>query len=97
MWHGGRDASDVWQIERPSDAPLHPVMKPLALMERAIRNSSDEGDLILDPFAGSGSTLIAAERTGRRCAAVEIDPVYVDVAVMRWERFTGERGERIDG
>lgn len=72
-------------------------MKPLALMERAIANSSLPGDLVVDLFAGSGSTLIAAERTGRRCAAIELDPVYVDVILGRWESFSGGRAERQDG
>jgi DNA modification methylase len=88
-WCGDRDQGDVWTIARPAEAPLHPVMKPLALMERAIVNSSREGALVLDVFLGSGSTLIAAERTGRVCAGIEVDPVYVDVAIVRWERFTG--------
>src|SRR5664280_2762678 len=97
-WCGDRDQSDVWQIARPSEAPLHPTMKPLPLMERAIANSSEAaGDLVLDPFAGSGSTLIACERTGRRCAALELDPRYVDVVLARWERFSGSAAERIDG
>jgi DNA modification methylase len=88
-WSGSRQESNVWQIKRPSDAPLHPVMKPLELIERAIANSSLPDALVLDPFLGSGSTLIACERMGRRCAAIELDPVYVDVAVARWERFSG--------
>ena len=92
QWHGGRDQSNVWQIRRPADAPLHPVMKPLELMERAIGNSSLAGALVLDPFLGSGSTLMACERTDRRCAGIEMDPVCVDVAVARWEGFTGGRG-----
>lgn len=96
-WCGDRDQGDVWHIARPSDAPLHPVMKPLPLMERAIANSSRSGDLVMDPFAGSGSTIIACERTGRICAALEIDPVYVDAAVARWERFTGGKAVRSDG
>ncbi|MBA3689038.1 MAG: DNA modification methylase [Chloroflexi bacterium] len=87
-WAGSRDQSDVWQIPRPADAPLAPVMKPLALMERAIANSSRPGDRILDVFLGSGSTLIAADRLGRRCLALELEPVLVDVALRRWERFT---------
>jgi DNA modification methylase len=66
-------------------------------MERAINNSSKPGDLVLDLFAGSGSTLIACERTGRRCSAVELDPRYADVILARWERFAGESAERIDG
>jgi DNA modification methylase len=97
FWCGDRDQSDVWQIERPSASPLHPTMKPLGLMERAITNSSRPGALVLDIFAGSGSTLIAAERTGRRCAALELDPVYVDVILARWERFSGGTAIRIDG
>ena len=94
-WCGDRDQDDVWEIDRPSDAPLHPTMKPLPLMERAIANSSATGDLVLDLFAGSGSTLIACERTGRRCAALELDPRYVDVVLARWERFSGQTAERI--
>lgn len=96
-WCGDRDQDDVWEISRPSDAPLHPTMKPLALMQRAIANSSKPGDLVLDLFAGSGSTLIACERTGRRCAALELDPRYADVVLARWERFSGQTAERVDG
>jgi DNA modification methylase len=96
-WCGDRDQDDVWEIDRPSDAPLHPTMKPLPLMERAIANSSQPGDWVLDLFAGSGSTLIACERTGRRCVALELDPRYADVILARWERFSGSVAERIDG
>jgi DNA modification methylase len=95
-WCGDRDQDDVWEINRPSDAPLHPTMKPLPLMERAIANSSVDGDLVLDLFVGSGSTLIACERTGRRCAALELDPRHADVVLARWERFSGQSAERID-
>jgi DNA modification methylase len=70
-------------------------MKPLALIERALENSSRPGDLVLDLFLGSGSTLIACERTARVCYGVELDPHYVDVAVVRWEAFTGEKAERL--
>ena len=72
-------------------------MKPLRLMERAIENSSREDDIVLDLFLGSGSTLIAAERTNRACFGLELDPRYCDVSLARWEAFTGERAERIDG
>jgi DNA modification methylase len=95
-WCGDRDQDDVWEINRPSDAPLHPTMKPLPLMERAIANSSEAGDLVLDLFAGSGSTLIACERTGRVCAGIELDPVYADVVLARWEHFAGSVAERLD-
>ena len=70
-------------------------MKPLALIERAIENSSRPGDIVLDLFLGSGSTLIAAERTGRACYGLELDPRYVDIAIARWEAFTGEKAEKI--
>ena len=96
-WCGDRDQSDVWEIARPATAPLHPIMKPLALMERAISNSSQPRDTVLDLFLGSGSTLIACERTDRKCAALELEPVYVDVALARWERFSGGVAVRADG
>ena len=69
-------------------------MKPLALIERAIQNSSQSGDKVLDTFLGSGSTLIACERTGRTCYGMELEPLYVDVAVRRWEAFTGEKAKK---
>jgi DNA modification methylase len=89
-WCGDRDQGDVWNIERPHKNDLHPTMKPVALVERAIRNSSCKGDLVFDPFAGSGTTLIAAEKTGRHASLIELDPQYVDVIVRRWQEFTGE-------
>jgi DNA modification methylase len=66
-------------------------MKPVELVERAISNSSQRGNVVLDPFAGSGTTLIAAERTGRVARLIELDPKYVDVIVKRWEAFTGRK------
>lgn len=93
-WCGDRDQGDVWQIARPTDSDLHPTMKPLPLIERALNNSSQPGAHVLDLFLGSGSTLIAAERTGRVCLGLELDPRYVDVAIARWESFTGERATR---
>jgi DNA modification methylase len=66
-------------------------MKPVALVERAIRNSSKSRDIVLDPFGGSGSTLIACEKTGRQARLIELDPKYCDVAVERWQRLTGRR------
>ena len=93
-WCGARDQGDLRLVEKPDRNPLHPTMKPLALMERAIENSSRPGDVVLDCFLGSGSTLIACERTGRVCYGVELDPVYCDVAVARWEAFTGEKARK---
>ena len=66
-------------------------MKPVELVERAIRNSSRPGNVVLDPFGGSGTTLIAAEKSGRVARLIELDPKYVDVIVRRWEEFTGKQ------
>jgi DNA methylase len=77
-------------LNRPNKNDLHPTMKPVSLVERAIRNSSRKGDLVFDPFGGSGTTLIAAEDTGRKAALLELDPKYVDVIVERWQRFTDQ-------
>lgn len=91
--YSGTTESDLW-IENRDQVYEHPTQKPVALTSRALRNSTRPGDVVLDPFAGSGSSLIAAERDGRRCLALEIDPHYVDVAVRRWEDFTGRKAER---
>jgi DNA modification methylase len=93
-WCGDRDQGDVWFVDKPISSPLHPTMKPLPLIERAIENSSQAGDVVVDFFLGSGSTLIACERTGRTCFGMELDPINVDVAVMRWEAFTGQKASR---
>ncbi len=94
-WCGDRDQSDVWRIARPSSSEAHPTMKPIELVERAINNSSRPGDVVLDLFLGSGTTLIAAERTGRVCCGMELDPHYAQVAVARWESFSGEKAVRL--
>ena len=93
-WCGDRDQGDVWNIKKPARNDLHPTMKPVELMERSIRNSSRPGDVVLDCFGGSGSTLIAAEKSGRRCFMMELDPKYVDVIVRRWQEFTGKQATR---
>ena len=95
-WDGGRDQGDVWQIPRPAASPLHPTQKPLALIERAVENSSRPGDRVLDPFCGSGTTLIACERTGRRGIGIELDPRYVAATIARWEAFTGATAVSLD-
>jgi len=89
FWCGARDQGDVWFFDKPHKNDLHPTMKPVALVERAIRNSSKSRDVVLDPFGGSGTTMIAAERSGRRARLVELDPKYVDVIVQRWQEATG--------
>jgi DNA modification methylase len=95
-WCGARDQGDVWFFDRPARNDLHPTMKPVALVERAIRNSSKSRDIVLDPFGGSGSTLIAAEKAGRAARLVELDPAYGDVVVRRWQGLTG-RAAALDG
>jgi DNA modification methylase len=89
-WCGARDQSDVWFFDKPARNDLHPTMKPVALVERAIRNSSKSRDIVLDSFGGSGTTLVAAERLGRRSRIIELDPKYVDVIVQRWLRLSGD-------
>jgi DNA modification methylase len=88
-WCGARDQGDVWFIDKPARNDLHPTMKPVALVERAVRNSSKTRDIVLDPFGGSGSTLIACERAGRQTRLVELDPKYCDVIVQRWQDWAG--------
>ena len=85
-----RKQSDVWEVPRPRISKLHPTTKPVELVERAINNSTQRTNLILDLFLGSGTTLIAAEKTGRKCYGMELDPKYADVIVERWQNYTGK-------
>ncbi len=93
-WYGDNSATSVFEVPRPKASPDHPTSKPVALIAAMLRNSSRTDEIVLDPFLGSGSTLIAAEELGRRCIGVELDPRYVDVAVRRWERVTGKTARR---
>lgn len=91
-WYGPTNESTLWQVKRdPTKTYQHPTQKPLELAERGIRNSTRPGALVLDTFLGSGTTLIAAQRTGRRCYGIEIDPHYCDVIVRRYIAFVGEK------
>ena len=90
-WCGDRNQSDVWYFNKPNKSELHPTMKPVELVKKAILNSSKTDDIILDPFGGSGSTLIAAEQLKRRCRMIELDPKYVDVIIKRWQNLTGKK------
>ena len=90
-WCGARDQGDLWLIDRPRVNDLHPTMKPVALVERAVLNSSKRGDIVLDPFGGSGSTLIACEKAGRQARLIELEPQYCDVIITRWQDFSGEQ------
>jgi len=94
-WNGSRSEDSVWEVDRPMASPEHPTAKPLDLCQRAIENSSEPNDVVVDAFLGSGTTLIAADRTGRCCYAMEIDPTYCRVAVARWEAFTAQTAEKV--
>ena len=85
------DLTTIWRVDKPQRNDEHPTMKPVSLVSKAITNSSRSGDRVLDPFGGSGSTLIACEKTGRRARLMELDPKYCDVIVRRWQRFTGQQ------
>jgi DNA modification methylase len=97
FWCGDRDQADVWFYNKPRVNDLHPTMKPVELVERAIRNSSKSRDVVLDLFGGSGTTLIACEKTGRQARLIELDPKFVDVIVKRWEEYTGKKAVREAG
>lgn len=91
-WHGPANASTLWRVDRdPTSSYVHPTQKPLELAERALRHSTRAGEAVLDCFLGSGTTLIAAERTGRRCLGMEIEPRWVDAIVRRYIAFAPER------
>lgn len=89
-----RTQDSVWEIPRPKRSTDHPTMKPVELVARALRNSSKRGELVFEPFGGSGTTLIAAEHTGRVAAVIEKSPQYCDVIVRRWEDLTGKKATR---
>ena len=103
IWYGWKDGcaricevvdrkqSDVWEHDRPKVSELHPTTKPIELIEKAINNSSKAGACVFEPFGGSGSTLIACEKTGRINRSMELDPKYCDVIVKRWQDFTGKK------
>jgi site-specific DNA-methyltransferase (adenine-specific) len=90
-----RTLDTVWEFPRPKASREHPTMKPVALVERSLLASSKRGELVLDPFVGSGTTIIAAATTRRRCYAIDIDPRYAQAAIERWQTFTGEQAVRL--
>ena len=94
-WAGDRSQSTLWNIKSRDDSGHgHSTQKPVECMKRPIENNSSPGQAVYEPFSGSGTTIIAAEMTGRCCYAIELSPTYVDVAVKRWEDFTGEKAVR---
>ena len=100
----GRNRTNVWEYpslssfgrNRDETLAMHPTVKPVAMIEDALRDCSHRGEIVLDPFGGSGTTLIAAERTGRRARLMEIDPLYCDVTVRRWQKLTGKTARLAD-
>jgi DNA modification methylase len=102
----GRNRTNVWNYAGANSFPrkgqgsaldLHPTVKPIALVSDAILDSTKRNEIVLDPFCGSGTTILAAERTGRHGCGIEIDPLYVDTAIARWERMTGKQARHATG
>lgn len=96
-WYGDRKQTTIIDFDRPSKSELHPTMKPVGLFGYQVKNSSQKGNIVLDCFGGSGSTLIACEQMSRKCYMCELDPRYVDVIVKRWENFTGKKAVLLNG
>lgn len=96
VWNVPKNQSTVFEVSKPHRNDGHPTMKPVDLWTPLLEYHSNEGDVVFDPYSGSGTTMVVAERLGRRCAAIEIQPRYVEVALRRWEQTTGERAERLD-
>ncbi len=89
-WRSDRKQTTLLEFDKPTANKMHPTMKPVAMFEYLIRNSTDSGDAVLDLFGGSGTTMIAAEELGRKSYTMELDPHYCDVIIERWEEFTGD-------
>jgi DNA modification methylase len=95
-FYGDRKNTSIWNVKRDNVAGYkHPTQKPVALSQKAVLNNSKEDDIIFDSFLGSGSTLIACEKTNRKCYGIELDPKYCDVIMKRWENFTGKKAKLI--
>lgn len=94
-WYGERDKTTVLDFDKPAKSDMHPTMKPIPLFATLIQNSSRKGDVVLDIFGGSGTTLMACEQIGRRCRMIELDPIYCQVIINRWEEYTGKKAEKI--
>lgn len=95
LWASDRKQVTVFDFNRPSRNGLHPTMKPIEMLVYQISNNTHEGDIVLDSFGGSGSTLIACEQINRKCYMCELDPKYVDVIIERWENLTGQKAVKL--
>lgn len=96
LWASDRKQTTVIDMKRPTKADIHPTMKPVALFDYQIKNNTKQGDIVLDLFNGSGTTIMACEQNGRIARSMELDPRYVDAAIKRWEEFTGKKAELIE-
>lgn len=96
-FYGDRSNFDIWDIKRTKKNDLHPTMKPVELVEKAMLNSSKKGDIVLDLFGGSGTTLMVSEQLDRNARIMELDPRYVDTIINRWENMTGSKGVLLNG
>ena len=90
-WYGDNAQTSVFAFPRPKRSDDHPTMKPVELVEAMLRNSSAPGHVLLEPFSGSGTTLMACERLQRKCCAIELDPIYVQRTIARWEAYTQKK------
>lgn len=97
LWASDRKQTTILEFDRPTKNKEHPTMKPVKLFDYQIQNNTKGGDIVLDLFGGSGTTIIACEQDGRCARVMELDPRYVDVIIDRWEKLTGERAVKIDG
>lgn len=96
-YRGGENRTTVWQYDKPRKCDIHPTMKPVELVANAILDGTQEGDIVLDAFGGSGTTMMAAEQLNRRARLMELDPHYVDVIIARWESYTGKKAVLLNG
>ena len=95
-YRAGKFRTSVWDITKVHKCDLHPTMKPIELVANCLLDGTKEGDVVLDSFGGSGTTLIAAEQLGRKCFMMELDPHYCDVIIARWEKFTGKKAVKLN-
>ena len=95
-YRNGEYRTTIWKYDKPRKCDLHPTMKPVALVVNAIMDGTKEGDIVLDVFGGSGTSVIACEQTGRKCLTMELDPHYCDVIIARWEKLTGQTAVKVE-
>ena len=95
-WYSDRKQTTILNFARPTKSKHHPTMKPISIIQYLIQNSSKKEDIVLDTFLGSGSTLISCEKTHRNCYGLELDPVYCDVIIQRWQNYTGKEAIHLE-